>query len=780
VQPAATQVVGALARAIRAEASPSRVLITCRYPLDTDPHPARLVQFGLAGLQGADLDKKARQLPHIVALDDEDPVRRRGLAVAGGNPRLLHRLDAALDVDGLDADDLLARVEATTEAFRESVIATALHDALPGPSRAAMAALSVCRLPVDRPAALAITGQDGPALDRAAGSTLVESTPDPSSGGTAYRVAPVAQDLAGTGLTAADRDAALGRAFAHLREVWWEGAGGVSEERALELVRLGLAVGDVDKAGEVARVVLIRWVHEQSRFAEAVELAERVLVVADHAGVRYWLARAQIPLGETTAAAGNLDRALAACPDSDEQLRGVIINAMAGLAAQAGDTARAMDLYQDSLAIKERIGDAQGKAATLHQMAGLAAQAGDTARAMDLYQDSMAINERIGNAQGKAATIHQMAVLAAQAGDTARAMDLYQDSLAIDERIGNAQGKAATLHQMAGLAAQAGDTARAMDLYQDTLTIDERIGNAQGKAATLHQMAGLAAQAGDTARAMDLYQDSLATWERIGDAQGKAATLHQMAGLAAQAGDTARAMDLYQDSMAIKERIGDAQGKAATLHQMAGLAAQAGDTARAMDLYQDSMAIKERIGDAQGKAATLAQMGFMAAQAGDTEAALRSSREALGVLAGIGAWPDAAIVVSNIAKWLGDPVESVAQAAWLHLRVDAPPSAVTATLGRLAGLLGPGHPATGLLAATTLTYLTGPSADTAQPGAVAAIEAATGHTDWDDPAATRTIIDRVAEQGGDPTTLRARALAACHDLVPPDTWHIDTTQLPHP
>ncbi|MCP3879429.1 MAG: tetratricopeptide repeat protein, partial [Sulfitobacter sp.] len=133
----------------------------------------------------------------------------------------------------------------------------------------------------------------------------------------------------------------------------------------------------------------------------------------------------------------------------------------------------------------------RGKAATLHALAGLEAQSGNVAKARELYQESLTIKEQIGNARGKAATLHQLAGLEEQSGNVAKARELYQESLTIKEQIGDARGKAATLHALAGLEAQSGNVAKARELYQESLTIKEQIGDARGKAATLASLAVL-------------------------------------------------------------------------------------------------------------------------------------------------------------------------------------------------------------------------------------------------------------------------------------------------
>ena len=64
----------------------------------------------------------------------------------------------------------------------------------------------------------------------------------------------------------------------------------------------------------------------------------------------------------------------------------------------AGTTVLAIALYQQSLAIKEQIGDVQGKAATLEMMGQLLAdKKGDSETAISHLQESLAILQRIGS-----------------------------------------------------------------------------------------------------------------------------------------------------------------------------------------------------------------------------------------------------------------------------------------------------------------------------------------------------------------------------------------------
>jgi tetratricopeptide (TPR) repeat protein len=68
--------------------------------------------------------------------------------------------------------------------------------------------------------------------------------------------------------------------------------------------------------------------------------------------------------------------------------------------------AEAIDLYQQSLEIKERIGNVQGKAATLAMLGNLLARQGDRPTAITYLQESIAILQHLKSPD--AATVEQM------------------------------------------------------------------------------------------------------------------------------------------------------------------------------------------------------------------------------------------------------------------------------------------------------------------------------------------------------------------------------------
>ena len=78
----------------------------------------------------------------------------------------------------------------------------------------------------------------------------------------------------------------------------------------------------------------------------------------------------------------------------------------------------------------------QGKAATLHQLAILYADQGEIDQAIALFQQSLEIKEKIGNVQGKAITLAMMGqLLADEKGDYQQGLAYLEQSLAILQRL---------------------------------------------------------------------------------------------------------------------------------------------------------------------------------------------------------------------------------------------------------------------------------------------------------------------------------------------------------
>ncbi|MGH9842895.1 MAG: CHAT domain-containing protein, partial [Blastocatellia bacterium] len=366
VKPDALEILTGLLRAIRETGSPCRVIVTSRYRFPL-PHPLSLYEESLESLSDADLAKKLRQLDEKFDLRlAAGDARLWAEQLGAGNPRLLERLYRLIADAGTDHRAIFAAIAQTTDEFREEILLRQLLDRQSADCRRLVALAGVCRLPVDRAAIAAIAAEAAvdPHLERAVTLGLIESgvETDPATGAHSprYFVSNLLLPLLDRALAPDEAQAATGRAARHLHQQWWVERDAPNIEQALEVHRLALLAAEKEIAVEICDRISTAWTN-RSQYREAMLLCRATLTLGDDYRILLCLARAEKVLG-IGSPVEHYQQALAECPEADFASRSSILFNYAEIVAQQGDVKRALELWQQSLSLKEQIGDVKGKA----------------------------------------------------------------------------------------------------------------------------------------------------------------------------------------------------------------------------------------------------------------------------------------------------------------------------------------------------------------------------------------------------------------------------------
>ena len=94
----------------------------------------------------------------------------------------------------------------------------------------------------------------------------------------------------------------------------------------------------------------------------------------------------------------------------------------------SGEFEAARELYEQSLALHEQLGDEHGRAVLLHRIGIIEMREGDLERARELVETSHAIHERHGDTWGLAQTIGTLGAIERDAGNAPRAYELIAES----------------------------------------------------------------------------------------------------------------------------------------------------------------------------------------------------------------------------------------------------------------------------------------------------------------------------------------------------------------
>jgi tetratricopeptide (TPR) repeat protein len=206
-----------------------------------------------------------------------------------------------------------------------------------------------------------------------------------------------------------------------------------------------------------------------------------------------------------------------------------------------GQFTRAIELYEQALAIARETGDRAGEATDLGNLASSYADLGQIARAIELNEQALAIDRETGDRAGEATDLGNLASSYADLGQIARAIELYEQALAIDRETGDRAGEAVALGNLGLRYAELGQIARAIELYEQALAIARQIGYRLAEAADLASLGEAYRDLGSWDQGASYSREAIDIADAIGSAQQQSEARRTLALIQLLTGDLAAA-----------------------------------------------------------------------------------------------------------------------------------------------------------------------------------------------------------------------------------------------
>ena len=118
----------------------------------------------------------------------------------------------------------------------------------------------------------------------------------------------------------------------------------------------------------------------------------------------------------------------------------VLVNLGSAYAA-LGENRRAIDLYDQALTIRRKVGDRRGEGAALLSLGFAYADLGESRRAIDLYDQALTIRREIGDRRGEGAALVNLGLAYAALGENRRAAESYKQAMEVIREIGGLYGE---------------------------------------------------------------------------------------------------------------------------------------------------------------------------------------------------------------------------------------------------------------------------------------------------------------------------------------------------
>src|SRR5262249_30887497 len=220
--------------------------------------------------------------------------------------------------------------------------------------------------------------------------------------------------------------------------------------------------------------------------------------------------RVEIKSGNPQASLEPLNKALSLAIqlENDEQKADVLhaIGAAYKLTEKPNDALR---YYQESLAIKRRVGQKRGIAVTLGEIAQVNKQLGNPDVALASLTEALQIQREIGDKKGMAQTLIVLGGFYRDRGDYEQALKDYKESLQIQREVGNPNGEALCLNNIGNVYLFKAQYDDAQTHFERALEIREKIKNPRDIADTLHNLAETETNKGQYDNALKHYLRAL-------------------------------------------------------------------------------------------------------------------------------------------------------------------------------------------------------------------------------------------------------------------------------
>jgi predicted ATPase/DNA-binding SARP family transcriptional activator len=226
----------------------------------------------------------------------------------------------------------------------------------------------------------------------------------------------------------------------------------------------------------------------------AVELELRLVAALE----RFWVVRGHLREGR-----GWLDAVVHRDADQPPELRARALAGAASIAFWQGDYDGLNAYAGEGLGLCERLGDKRGMSQALDRLGTSAANAGDHARGMELYERSLALCREIGDVRMLAVSTTNVGCLAMMRGDYARAEALSREALELHERAGRRDGMQQPLFNLGLLATLQGRHDEALEIFQEGLAQAHELGFLGGTFYVIEGQAAAYAGRGDAERAAE-------------------------------------------------------------------------------------------------------------------------------------------------------------------------------------------------------------------------------------------------------------------------------------
>lgn len=312
-----------------------------------------------------------------------------------------------------------------------------------------------------------------------------------------------------------------------------------------------------------------------------------------------------------------------------------------GLEMQEPKTAEslrnALELYEKSRSLFKSNGDQKWEAFVLNRLGVTSGFfLSDYASGLNYFQQSLAIRQSVGDLAGQAGSLLNIGFIYDYLNENQKVIDYYERALPLYRSLGIRLKEGAVLNNLSSLYMKLGEPEKALVYLERALLLFRSLHySGDGVAMTLHNIGSAYHWMGEPEKALDYYNQSLANAREQNLVRVITAGLYVIGRTLNSLGRHHEAIEYFNQALSSQQTSGERADQALTLNGIGKTYIDARGYEKALDPLNRALSLWQAIGGRDGEAAALYQVARYHRAQGDLERARTQVETALEIIESI-------------------------------------------------------------------------------------------------------------------------------------------------
>ncbi|WP_315789965.1 CHAT domain-containing tetratricopeptide repeat protein [Fischerella sp. JS2] len=351
--------------------------------------------------------------------------------------------------------------------------------------------------------------------------------------------------------------------------------------------------------------------------------------------------------GQSQKALESFQQALAIARELKDPLgEAFALTSIANAYSNLGQKPQALELYKQAVSIFQAQKKPATAAGVLTQIGRIYFSLGQTTNALATYNQALDIQRQQKDTDAQATTLKDLGLVYMSLGEPQKALASLNQALEIQRANKDLSGQADTLTYIASVYTSISENQKALASLNAALALQkaaqanisstQRPFNLSKQALILSNIASVYKSIGNFSQALQSAKQARSLLQQAGLPYQEAEILNQLSYIYSEQGEVKQALDSLNEALKLQRSIKEPAREAFTLGNIAEIYASFGDYQQALDSYNQALDIQRRIKDRPGEAATLKDIAQVYSDLGDYQLSIATYNQALEIFQQIG------------------------------------------------------------------------------------------------------------------------------------------------